>query len=193
MIEIRNLTKSYGEKRVLEQVSFSIPVGQTTCVMGPSGCGKTTLLRILMGLEIPDGGTVTGLLGMRFSAVFQEDRLAENFSALKNVRMAQPKGSSPQDALAALAALGLKDAAFQPVNEMSGGMRRRTAILRALAAPWDVLFLDEPFKGLDANTKDMAIEYVRNQVRGQTVVMVSHDEGEAAAMGALVRRLPPSP
>ena len=91
-IQITNLNKAYGEHQVLENFCAEIPEGKTTCVMAASGKGKTTLLRILMGLEKPDGGEITGLENKRISAVFQEDRLCENLSTEANIRLVQKGG-----------------------------------------------------------------------------------------------------
>src|SRR5699024_5151090 len=92
-VVIENLTKAYGEHVVFRDLSLTFPAGRTTCLMAPSGAGKTTLLRILMGLETPDRGTVTGLETKRISAVFQEPRLCENLSAFANIRMVRRKSS----------------------------------------------------------------------------------------------------
>ena len=162
--------------------SAAFPQGKTTCVMGPSGCGKTTLLSLLLGLERPDSGEITGLSGLRKSAVFQEHRLCEDVSAAANLRLVAPR-LSRQEAEALLAGLGLGDSLRQPVREFSGGMKRRTAILRALAAPYDVLFADEPFQGLDQDTKGLVLDYWREQTRGKTVILVTHDLAEAEALG----------
>ena len=189
-IRVRHLDKSFGDKAVLRDFSADFPAGAVTAVMAPSGGGKTTLLRILMGLERADGGTVTGLSGLRQSAVFQEDRLCENLSAASNLRLTNPN-LSLWGAEEALAAVGLAGCGGQSVAEFSGGMRRRVAILRALLAPWDVLFLDEPFKGLDAEMKAMVMADTCSRCRGRTVLLVTHDPDEAAALGAVqVLQLP---
>lgn len=182
MIEVTNLVKAYGLNLVLDHFSCQIGEGSITCLMGPSGCGKTTLLRILMGLEAADGGQIIGLQGKAISAVFQENRLAENFSAYQNVRMAAPAEMPKEDLLHALEAVGLRQAAYQPVRELSGGMRRRVAILRALHATYDILYLDEPFKGLDADTKESVMAYVKDSIKGKTVLFVTHDETEVEIM-----------
>ena len=82
-----------------------------------------------------------------------------------------------------MAAVGLGGCEDQPVREFSGGMRQRTALLRALYSEWDVLFLDEPFKGLDEETKELVIEYTKKQCFGKTVIFVTHDRSEAGKMG----------
>lgn len=182
-IVITNLCKAYGAKRVLRDFSCTIPAGKVTGLMAPSGAGKTTLLRILMGFEQADGGTIQGLAGLRFSAVFQEDRLCENLTPVSNLRLVSP-ALSAAEAATALQGVGLADCLAQPVRELSGGMRRRVAILRALLAEYDLLFLDEPFKGLDEETKARVIADTRRRCAGHTVLLVTHDADELAAMGA---------
>jgi NitT/TauT family transport system ATP-binding protein len=182
-IEIQSISKAYEGKPVLSKFSAVIPGGKTTCIMAPSGRGKTTLLRILMGLERPDAGTVQGLAGKRMSAVFQEDRLIENLSPVANIRLPTPQ-LRREEALEAMEAVGLADCADQPVRELSGGMCRRVAILRALLAEYDVLLMDEPFKGLDAETKERVIRDARRRCAGRTVILITHDREEADAMGA---------
>lgn len=182
-IVLDGLCKAYGENRVLLGFSGTIAAGKTTAIMAPSGRGKTTLLRILMGLEQPDSGSITGLQGVRRSAVFQEDRLCENLSPVSNIRLVCPH-TKHADILNALEQVGLSACAAQPVRELSGGMRRRVALLRALLAEYDVLFLDEPFKGLDAETKEVVITYTRRQTNGKTVLLVTHDPEEAMKLRA---------
>lgn len=153
-IRVTGLWKSYGKKTVLQDFSAVFEEGKTTCIMAPSGKGKTTLLRILMGLEKADRGSVEGIKGKKKSVVFQEDRLCENLSTGANVRLVV-KGKTGrsrqfQETMSrGFSRMGLADCISQPARELSGGMRRRAAILRALYADWDILFLDEPFKGLD--------------------------------------------
>ena len=185
-IVIRGLSKAFDGKQVLRDFSAVLPAGQITGLMAPSGAGKTTLLRILMGLEMPDRGTITGLQGLRLSAVFQEDRLCENLNPVSNLRLVTPT-LSQSAAEEALTAVGLTDCLHQPVRELSGGMRRRVAILRALLAEYDLLFLDEPFKGLDRETKDVVMADTRRRCDGRTVLFVTHDPTELEAMGAVQR------
>ena len=153
-IELQNVCKAFGEKQVLQDFSHTFPEGELTCIMGPSGCGKTTLLSLLLGLEQPDAGEILGMEGRRKSAVFQEDRLCENASAVSNIRLVNPALS-----------------------------KRRVAILRALAAEYDVLFCDEPFKGLDQATKAQVLDYFLARTQGKTVLVVTHDPEEAKSLG----------
>ncbi|MDE6916212.1 MAG: ATP-binding cassette domain-containing protein [Lachnospiraceae bacterium] len=182
-IAIVGLSKSFSGKTVFRELNLTLDSGGKTCIMGPSGAGKTTLLRILMGLECADGGSVTGLEKKRFSAVFQEERLCEYMTAPDNIRLVAPAAQS-QTILRELACLGMEDCDSLPVSALSGGMRRRVSILRALAADYDVLFLDEPFKGLDDAVKMQVIAHVRERTAGKTVLFVTHDRAEAEALGA---------
>ena len=174
-------------------MSLTFPAGRTTCLMAPSGAGKTTLLRILMGLETPDRGTVTGLETKRISAVFQEPRLCENLSAFANIRMVRKKKlwekdkGSWEEISRGMQELGLGGCERQPVREMSGGMRQRVALLRALYARWEVLFLDEPFQGLDQESRERTMAYTRKLCEGKTVILVTHSMEEAEQMGQIVR------
>lgn len=192
-IHIEHLNKSFNGRQVLKDLTFSIPVGQITAVMAPSGVGKTTLLRILMGLETADSGQIEGLNDVRLSAVFQEDRLCANLSPVSNIRLVTGPSLSREEILSALAQTGLSDCACQPVRELSGGQRRRVALLRALLAPWELLLLDEPFKGLDTETRKQIMDYVLLHFRkmaGRTVLLVTHDENEAAYMAGNIFTLP---
>lgn len=182
-IVIQNLEKAYGSKQVLSGFSAVLTAGTVTGLMAPSGGGKTTLLRILMGLESADGGTVTGLEGIRISAVFQEDRLCPSLTPEDNLLLVSPS-LSRETARQALRAVGLTDCLSQKTRELSGGMRRRTAILRALLSDYDLLLLDEPFRGLDADTKALVMADLKARVQGRTVLLVTHDPSELNCVGA---------
>ena len=186
-IIIKNLCKSYGENTVLENLDAVIESGKITCLMGPSGEGKTTLLNILMGLEKADSGIIENLPQNK-SAVFQEDRLCESFSAFTNVKIVSDC-LADKTILAHLEQVGLGEAVNQKVSTLSGGQKRRVALVRALLAEKDILFLDEPFKGLDEDTKNIAADYLLRNTAGTTVVMVTHDIDEANKLGAKVLNL----
>ena len=177
MLEAVNLTKSFDGKTVLSGVSVQLEEGVHYCLMGPSGCGKTTLLNILMGLMKPDGGKVRCPAGTRFSAVFQEDRLLEQMTAAANVMLVSPASREAIDAL--LGELGIDGESLSvPVSAFSGGMKRRVALCRALLADYDVLFLDEPYKGLDEALRSRVMDIVRDRTSGKTVLLVTHDRDE---------------
>ena len=187
-ILVNNIHKSYGEARVLDDFSHSFPEGKISCILGPSGCGKTTLLRLIAGLESPDSGSISGTEGKKISAVFQENRLFEDLSARKNVLLTARPGFSAADAEALLAALGLPIES-KPVREYSGGMQRRTAIARALSADFDLLLLDEPLTGLDSDTRQIAIEVIRERIAGKTCIWITHDADTAAQLSNSILKM----
>ena len=185
-LHIKNLCKSFDGRPVLENVSFTAGPG-VTCVMAPSGAGKTTLLRILLGLERPDSGSVPE--GVRWSAVFQEDRLLEYLDAMGNLRFVLGAALDEPAADALLAELGLGDTAGKPVREFSGGMKRRLALARALLAPSDALALDEPFTGLDEENRARCLALIRRVGEEKPVLLVTHDPDDAKSLGAAVHKL----
>lgn len=177
MIQIENIRKAYGDTVVLDGFSCRMSEQGLTALLGPSGCGKTTLLRLLIGLERPDSGQITGLpapLGM----VFQEPRLFGHLTALENVSCVSDRRAAAQ----ILQALHLEGALHKKPAELSGGMQQRVAIARALASGRSFLLFDEPFKGFDENLKAQVIEYIKTHVKGG--VIVTHDQREAEALGA---------
>lgn len=181
-IRMEHIDKRFGPKTVLRDFSARFPIGQATCIMGSSGCGKTTLLRVLLGLEQPDAGRILGR-PERMGAVFQEDRLLEGFSPLANIRLVTGRKISRQVIQAHLEELGLGGCLRDPGSTLSGGMQRRVAIARAVLYDPPLLALDEAFKGLDADTRLRAMEYVRAHSQGRTLVIVTHDPQEAAFWG----------
>ena len=185
-ITAEHLWKSYGGAEVLRDVSLIVREGEPVCLMAPSGTGKTTLLRLLMGLERPDRGRVLTPPGCRWAAVFQEDRLLEQLDALGNLRFALGPALDPEKAAALLAELGLGDAGEKPARDYSGGMKRRLALARALLAPADALALDEPFAGLDADSRERCLGAIRRQAAGRILLLASHDPDDAPALGARV-------
>lgn len=179
-IVISGLTKSFGSNIVLNGFSTIIREKRMTFIMGPSGCGKTTLINILMGIVIPDSGAISGVPTLK-SAVFQEDRLCENFNAISNIRLVCDKKTKNETIAEHLEKIGLKGNLKKPVSEFSGGMKRRVAMVRAILAKSEILFLDEPFKGLDTETKKITMEYLKENTKGKTVIIVTHDMEEVKA------------
>ena len=187
MLELTKISHSYGDRRILADITFALAPGQRIALMGPSGSGKTTLLKIALGLLAPTEGTVRNTF-LRPAAVFQEPRLLPWRTAAENVALVlgDRKNALPQ-ALAALERLELEEAGDKYPRELSGGMRQRVAIARALAAEPDLLVLDEPFKGLDEALRRRVLETV-----GRTeaaVLLVTHEEWEAEALGCQILRL----
>lgn len=190
-IFIENLTKYYGSECVLDRLTLSLAAGHTYCLMAPSGAGKTTLFRILLGLEKPDSGCVHGPEHMRITAVFQEDRLLEGYTALQNIRFVTGRLYTPGELTGILTRILPADALNKPVCEFSGGMKRRTAILRAILAPSDCIIMDEPFTGLDSETREAVIHLILEYTKGKLLLVSTHNEEEAALLSAETIRLTP--
>ncbi len=185
-IVVSHVEKRYGEKIVLHDLNLVLPAQRTTAVLAPSGFGKTTLMRLILGLEEPDAGSIQNVPAC--AAVFQEDRLCGDFGALANIRLGAP-GCPKSGILKALDEFGLHGTAGKPVSSFSGGMRRRVSLLRALLSSAPALILDEPFHGLDAELRDTVIDLTRQRCDGRSVILVTHDPYEAERMGAAVVHL----
>ena len=184
MLTIRGICKSFEGRPVLKNVSFDFPEAAVTALRGPSGCGKTTLVNIILGLIEPDAGDVLMPASARTAAVFQEDRLIEHFSAARNVRLTAPASVTDEQIRSALSELGLAQEGEKRVSEFSGGMRRRVAVIRAALFQPQFLLLDEPFKGLDEEMRERTAAFLRRNCAQATTILVTHDEAEAALMGA---------
>lgn len=188
-IVFKEVGKAYGEQQVLRGFSARFAAGKAVALMGPSGSGKTTITRLLLGLEEPDSGQITGREAVQFSAVFQEDRLCEGFSAVGNVALVLPKEQAKalQEPFKQLALAG--ELLAKPVSQLSGGERRRVALVRAVEAAGEFLLLDEPFNGMDDGTRALAIQYIKENRRGRSLLLVTHNSDEAAALEARVINL----
>lgn len=176
MIGLKNVYKSYGERKVFSDLSIEFEPNRITAILGGSGVGKTTILRLLSGLTDPDSGEVFGANPVSF--VFQEDRLAPHLTVNQNLELVLGKG----DYSAALADVGLEGRENDYPKSLSGGMARRLCFLRACLFPSELILLDEPFKGLDLKLKyavmDAFLDLWKKNPR--TAVLVTHDPEEAA-------------
>ena len=188
-IVIQNVSKRFGGKAVLQNFSWTVDGPQV--LMGPSGCGKTTLLRILMGLEMPDAGTVTGVVAP--AAVFQEDRLCPQLTAADNLVLTG-HGLTREEAERELRALGFTGAELAlPAARLSGGQKRRAALLRALLCrDAQTLLLDEPFTGMDAELVAQAAAAAVRLTGSRPAILVTHDSAAAQLLGWPVRQLTPA-
>ena len=182
MLTIEHLTKQFGEKTLFRDLCLTVE--GPAVLWAPSGWGKTTLLRILMGLDTPTAGRVRGV--GRAAAVFQEDRLCPQLTALQNVTLVLP-GSEKQykeQIRADFQQLGMDAAALAlPAARLSGGQKRRTALLRALWAPSDTLLLDEPFTGMDPDTLAAAAALLRTRCGTEPVLLATHDREAIRLLG----------
>lgn len=185
-INVKNLYKSFQEQQVLNNVTMSFSEARITCIMGASGVGKTTLAFILMGLLTADSGEIIGLQGKKLAAVFQEDRLIEHWDAIKNIQLVSPREVTRELVHQNFKEIGLTEYEKKPVRSLSGGMRRRVAMVRALLSEYDVLIMDEPFKGLDEKLKIQVIGYVKEKTKGKTVLIITHDKEEVDMLEAEV-------
>ena len=182
MLTIEHLTKQFGEKTLFRDLCLT--VDGPAVLWAPSGWGKTTLLRILMGLDTPTAGRVRGV--GRAAAVFQEDRLCPQLTALQNVTLVLP-GSEKQykkQIEVDFQQLGMDTAALAlPAARLSGGQKRRTALLRALWASSDTLLLDEPFTGMDPDTLAAAAALLRTRCGTEPVLLATHDREAIRLLG----------
>lgn len=188
MIRLMHISKRFEEKQVLKDFSLEIPTG-ITCLMGASGAGKTTLLRILLGLEKPDTGSVENMPA-RAAVVFQEDRLQESMTVRGNLKLSLGKHYDEEKAAALLSDLLLTDMMNEPASALSGGMKRRVALCRALLYDAELLVLDEPFKGLDEQTRRTVMDVMQRYTQEKKVLLVTHDEAEGRYLGARVVTIP---
>ena len=203
---VKNLSKQFGDKTVLEDINFSMQSGEFVTFVGSSGCGKSTLLRLIAGLDHPssgsihvDGSTVQGP-GPDRGMVFQKYSLYPWLNAADNVsfgmRLQGMTSNDVRDRTAYfLEVVGLQDAATKLPRELSGGMQQRVAIARALATNPSVLLLDEPFGALDLQIRETMQDFLLNlwQRTGLTVLLITHAVEEALVLAQRVHVLAPNP
>lgn len=182
-IRLEHLCKAYNGTPVLRDLNAVFPEGEVSAIMAPSGSGKTTLLRLLLGLETPDSGCITGL-PERKSALFQEDRLCPGLSVLSNIRMVTGKSRTEDQIRELLRFLGLEESMHKPAALLSGGMARRAALARALLYDGQLLTLDEPFNGLDGDNRQLAAEAILRWAEGRTVLLVTHRQEDLSLLNA---------
>ncbi len=179
-VSLSNISKRFDDNLVLEDFSLFINNNENIAIMGESGRGKTTLLNIIAGIIKPDSGSLSGADNKKIAYVFQEDRLAENFTVYRNIKLACDNSVNKKTVAEALEAIGLdKKLVSAKVCTLSGGMKRRVAILRAILSKSDLILLDEPTKGLDEQNKNTVIEYILHNTADIPVIWVTHDEKEA--------------
>lgn len=184
-IEIKNLSKNFGKTKVLKNLNIKIKKNHITCIMGPSGTGKTTLINIMMNLIEADSGEINGLDSDSIGVVFQEDRLIEHLNAIENIYIVNNKTQSRENIRIQLRQVGLnKEDLEKPVKNLSGGMRRRVCIIRAILFDCKTIIMDEPFKGLDDSLKTDVINYLINNRNGRTIIVITHDLNEVKELNA---------
>ena len=188
MIKLENICKSYDEKTVLDNIMAEFPDDSITCIMGESGAGKTTLVRIIAGLENADRGTVSGAGVVSFD--FQEDRLINDISAEDNIMLVLDKndfGGHDKKTMRKIInenlAEVLKDYhSDKSTGTYSGGMKRRVCLVRAMMKKSDTVILDEPFSGMDEETKILAAEYIKKHRDGRICIVVTHEKSDSGLL-----------
>lgn len=211
MIRIENLTKSFGDLKVLKGVNLEINRGEVISIVGPSGAGKTTLLQLIGTLDKPDSGSIyfngeeLGRMSSRKLAsfrnkhigfVFQFHQLLPEFTAMENIIIpaliaGRKREEAEKEAMELLGIMGLKERAQHKPAEMSGGENQRVAVARALINKPDVILADEPSGSLDSkNRKELHRLFfdLRNRF-GQTFIIVTHDEELASDTDRIIRMI----
>lgn len=174
MIELKNVSFSYGSKQVLRNFNLRIDDGDKICLWGDSGIGKTTILRLILGLEKADRNSVIKN-NAKMAVVFQEDRLISFKTVEENIKMFA--NSDKIDYI--LSSLGILDIKNKYPSELSGGMKRRAAIARALSINAEVYIFDEPFTGLDHDNILSAVKLINEITENKTVIAVTHSKNSA--------------
>ncbi len=188
-IIITDLCKTFDDNEVLKNVNITLKDNSIYCLMGASGIGKTTLLRILMGLEHADSGSISGIDIKSISCMFQEDRLIPYLSAIDNVRIVLRGKNNRDEIRNNLLSILPDDSLDIPVSSLSGGMKRRVALARALSYPGKLIILDEPFTGLDKDTKLNVIDYILKMRNNRTLLIATHGTDDVNLLGAEIIKL----
>ena len=189
MIELKDVSVAFQGRSVLEHCSLLVPDGGHTAVMGPSGSGKTTLLRLIAGQLAPDQGSVTVSHG-RISYMYQEPRLLPWLTAEENVNLVlSDKPETMGTARQWLAAVGLADAMKKHPAELSGGMRQRVSLARALAYDGDLFLLDEPLSSLDEAMAAELLDLLKQYTQGKSMIFVTHSPEQAKVLGGEIYRM----
>ena len=209
MIDVKGLTKTYGDHQVLKGIDEHIEKGEKVAIIGPSGSGKSTFLRCLNLLEEPTGGTITfegvditdpkndiNKLRARMGMVFQQFNLFPHMTVRQNITLApvklklMTKEEADQKAVELLERVGLPDKIDAYPKQLSGGQQQRIAIARALAMNPDVMLFDEPTSALDPEMVGEVLEIMRELAEeGMTMVVVTHEMGFARSVATRVRQV----
>lgn len=176
MIELKNVSKSYGDKKIIDSLSCSFEYGKTYAVTGKSGIGKTTLLRVISGLE-KCSGSISGTDGLKKTFLFPEDRLLENLTAEENIRFVCPDFKNENEWFSRFLLDGCRE---MKIGEMSTGMKRRLSLMRAFVYSGDIYFLDEPTNGIDKETAEKLLDVMRELLKGKTAFVISHSQRDVS-------------
>ena len=185
MLKLKNISFSYGDKKVLDNFSLELKASECVCLFGESGCGKTTVSRLILGLEKAQSGEIEA--PKKISCVFQENRLLPNLDVFKNICLNIPNKNIPL-AERLLQVFGLESVKNARISDLSGGMKRRVAIIRAICHDCDVLILDEAFNGIDTENKTIITRFLKDEflAGGKAILMISHIDEDIKLMDAKV-------
>ena len=186
MIKLNNVSFSYEDKQVIRDFNLEINKNDRICFYGPSGCGKTTLLRIILGLEKVKDGKVIMDKHLKPAVVFQENRLLPFKTVLENITIF---GADEKIAHENLDSLGIIDSKDLKPNELSGGMKRRVALARALSINFDYLILDEAFNGLDKENIIDAVNLINKTCVDKPIILVTHSTEDIELLNAKIVNL----
>ena len=173
MLKVKDLSLKFNKSPVIDSLTYEFEENKVTAVIGESGIGKTSLLNVLCGLLKPTDGEIINDYN-KIAVVFQETRLFDWMTAEENVSTVSDK----ETAALLLSKMGLADSSDNYPRELSGGMKQRVSLARALAYNADLVILDEPFKGLDAEMRREISKFVFDKLRGKTVIMITHDAAD---------------
>ena len=184
MVKLTNITFAYGDKTIIKGLNFTFPENGIVAIMGPSGCGKTTLLRLLAGLERPQGGAVD-IGNCKISVAFQEPRLLKWLNAKENINFVLSRDNLSYDIADTLLEQFELSAHKNDLPEaLSGGEQQRLSLARALAAGGNLLLLDEPFAALNEALKARISPFVKSANKNGLTILTTHSESDARLLGA---------
>ena len=175
-IIFKNVSKSFADKKVLDNFNAVFEEKKLTLLTGVSGSGKSTVLNIILDIIRPDEGDVIIDRDKKISAVFQEDRLVESLSLKANIDLVLDCKTKEETLESYLSSFCLSVPSNVKIRELSGGMKRRVSILRALASQPDILVFDEAFSGLDDATAKKVLSHVIENMKGKTIIASTHNE-----------------
>ena len=188
MLKLKNINKSFGNNEIFKDFSYDFGQKGVVFVKGASGSGKTTLLRIIAGLEKIDSGEINK--NGSLSYLFQEDRLLPWLSAVENIECVLKKGDERRNnAALLLKKVGLLDYKDADISILSGGMKRRIALCRALIVEPDILLLDEPMSALDSETKAVLLKEIEQFSREHLVIFVTHQDDDINAIEGKILKI----
>lgn len=176
-IKFNSVSKYYGDKLILDNLKLNIENKSIFFIQGKSGIGKTTIFRLILGLEQADKGEILGIGNRKIGSVFQDDLLIDNISVLANLRLVN-KDINRDSIVNYLKDIDVNVDLFTKISQLSGGMKRRISILRSILYDCDTIIMDEPFKGLDRETKEKIMSFVLRNTIDKTLIVISHDNSE---------------